>query len=47
MESYRPLKGAFDSFDLEIMERALDAALRTLKAHHVMDERGEALWATS
>jgi hypothetical protein len=41
MESCRHLKGAFDSFDLEIMERALDAALRTLKAHHVMDARGE------
>jgi len=41
MESYRHLKGAFDSFDLEVMERALDAALRTLKAHHVMDARGE------
>ena len=36
MESCRHLKGAFDSFDLEIMERALDVALRTLKAHHVM-----------
>ena len=41
MESWRHLKGVFDSFDLEIMERALDSALRTLKAHHVMDARGE------
>jgi hypothetical protein len=41
MESWRHLKGVFDSFDLEIMERALDAALRTLKAHHVMDAHGE------
>lgn len=41
MESCRHLKGAFDSFDLEIMERALDAALRTLKAHHVIDAHGE------
>jgi hypothetical protein len=41
MESCRHLNGAFDSFDLEIMERALDAALQTLKAHQVMDARGE------
>jgi hypothetical protein len=41
MESWRHLKGVFDSFDLEIMERALDAALRTLKAHQVMDARSE------
>jgi hypothetical protein len=41
MESWRHLKGVFDSFDLEIMERAFDAALRTLKAHHVMDAHGE------
>jgi len=41
MESCRHLKGVFDSLDLEIMERALNSALRTLKAHHVMDARGE------
>ena len=41
MESCGHLKGVFDSFDLEIMERALDSALRTLKAHHVMDAHGE------
>jgi hypothetical protein len=35
MGSCRHPKEVFDPLDLEIMERVLDAALRTLKAHHV------------
>ena len=41
MGSCRHPKEVFDPLDLEIMERVLDAALRTLKAHHVIDARGE------
>jgi len=41
MESCRHLEGVFYPLDLEIMEQALDAALQTVKAHHVIDARGE------
>ena len=39
--SGRHLEEVFDPLAVEIMERALNAALRTLKAHHVIDARGE------
>ena len=41
MDPCRHLKEVFYPLDLEIMEQALDAALQTVKAHHVIDPRGE------
>jgi hypothetical protein len=41
MDPYRHLKEVFYPLDFEIMEQALDAALQTVKAHHVIDALGE------
>jgi hypothetical protein len=38
MASFRDPKQFFDPLDLEIMERALDAAWATIKAQHAIDD---------